>query len=318
MKYVGIQTQQRRNNFKSMMLLCLFPLILIGATYVICWFMGNSAKEGYHANPESIDPTLGYFLSAIPWVLGFVALWFTIAYFNNSSMIRAAVHSRPLQRRECPRIYNMVENLCMSQGMSMPAINIVEDDALNAFASGIDKRSYAVTLTTGIMERLDDDELEAVIAHELSHIRNRDVRLMVISIIFVGIFAIIAEIMLRTLSVSRIRSSRDDKDGNGAAVLMLLVMVVSVVCYFITVLMRFAISRKREFMADAGSAEMTRNPLALASALRKISGDPGLEHTERDDVAQLFIFHRKKSGFFKSLFATHPPIEERIMVLEQF
>lgn len=318
MRYVGIQTQQRRNNLKSLMLLCLFPLILIGATYLICLFLGKSMTERYYADPNSIDPTLDYFLTSIPWVLGFVALWFMIAYFNNSSMIRAATHSRPLQRRECPRIYNMVENLCMSQGMPMPGINIVNDNALNAFASGIDNKSYAVTLTSGIIKRLDDDELEAVIAHELSHIRNRDVRLMVISIIFVGIFAIIAEIMLRALSVSRIRSSRDDKDGNGAAVLMILVMVVAAVCYFITVLMRFAISRKREFMADAGSAEMTHNPMALASALRKISGDPGLQNTERDDVAQLFIFHGKKSGFFKSLFATHPPIEERIRVLEQF
>ncbi|MDE7355616.1 MAG: M48 family metallopeptidase [Rikenellaceae bacterium] len=318
MRYVGIQTQQRRNNLKSAMLLCLFPLILIGATYLVCLFLGKSMTERYYADPNSIDPTLGYFLSSIPWVLGLVAVWFVIAYFNNSSMIRSATHSRPLQRRENPRVYNLVENLCMSQGMDMPGINIVEDDALNAFASGIDKKSYAVTLTTGIIERLDNDELEAVIAHELSHIRNRDVRLMIVSIIFVGIFAIIAEIMLRAMSASRIRSSRNSKDDNGVVVLMLLIMVLSAICYFITVLMRFAISRKREFMADAGSAEMTRNPLALASALRKISGDPGLEHTEREDVAQLFIFHRKKSGFFKSLFATHPPIEERIRVLEQF
>ncbi|MDE6483153.1 MAG: M48 family metallopeptidase [Rikenellaceae bacterium] len=322
MGYVGIETQQRRNNTKSVVLLSLFPLILAGATYLFCLFISFCvvADSGYaDADFESVIAALGrdYFLKAIPFVMGAVALWFVIAYACNTNMIRSATGARPLERRENPRIYNMVENLCMSQGMAMPKVNVVDDASMNAFASGIDKKSYTVTLTTGIMERLDDAELEAVVAHELSHIRNRDVRLMIVSIIFVGIFAILAEIILQVILSARY-SRGNSRDKGGTVIVALVALIIVGICYFFTMLMRFAVSRKREFMADAGSAAMTRNPLALASALRKISGDPGLQNTGRDDVAQLFIFHGVKGGVFNRLFATHPPIEQRIRVLEQF
>ena len=318
MGYVGIETQQRRNNTKSVILLSLFPLILAGATYLFCLFVSFltiSNSVYYEADSPDVILTLGreYFLEAIPFVMGAVALWFLIAYACNTSMIRSATNARPLTRGENPRVYNMVENLCMSQGMPMPRINVVNDQSLNAFASGIDRKSYTVTLTRGIMKRLDDAELEAVIAHELSHIRNRDVRLMIVSIIFVGIFAILAEIILRVML-----SRRNSRDKGGTVLVALVALIIVGICYFFTMLMRFAVSRKREFMADAGSAAMTRNPLALASALRKISGDPGLQNTGRDDVAQLFIFHGVKGGTFNRLFATHPPINERIRILEQF
>ena len=222
---------------------------------------------------------------------------------------------------ENKRVYNLVENLCMSQGMTMPKINVIDDDSLNAFASGINERSYTVTLSRGIIDKLDDQELEAVIAHELSHIRNHDVRLLIISIVFVGIFAMVAQLAMRSAYYSSFSRRRDEK--NGAVLLMLLVLLVAAVGYFFSILMRFAISRKREYLADAGSAEMTKNPLALASALRKISADPDIEAVERDDVAQLFIQHPGKqaesalSGM-SGLFATHPPIEKRIQILEQF
>lgn len=322
MKYVGIETQQRRNNTKSLLLLSLFPLILAGATYLFSLFVSFCvlSNNGYVSDDfESVVFALGreYFLNAIPFVMGAVVLWFVIAYVSNTSMIRSATNARPLERRENPRVYNMVENLCMSQGMAMPKINVVDDPSLNAFASGIDKKSYTVTLTTGITERLDDAELEAVIAHELSHIRNRDVRLMIVSIIFVGIFAILAEIILQVMLSARY-SRGSSRDKGGTILVALVALVIVGICYFFTMLMRFAVSRKREFMADAGSAAMTRDPLALASALRKISGDPGLQNTGRDDVAQLFIFHGVKGGTFNRLFATHPPIEERIRVLERF
>ena len=209
----------------------------------------------------------------------------------------------------------------MSQGMPMPKINIINDDSLNAYASGINKKSYTVTLSKGIIEKLNDEELEAVIAHELSHIRNHDVRLLIISIVFVGIFSMLAQIALRSAYYSSFTRKRDDKGG--AALIILLTMLVAAVGYFFAILMRFAISRKREYLADAGSAEMTKNPLALASALRKISADPDIEAVKREDVAQLFIQHPGKqaesalSGL-SGLFATHPPIEKRIQILEQF
>ena len=167
----------------------------------------------------------------------------------------------------------------------------------------------------------DDEELEAVIAHELSHIRNRDVRLLIISIVFVGIFSMLTEITLYTITHIRVRSN--SKGSGGIFLFILLALVIAAIGYLFSSLMRFAISRKREYMADAGSAEMTKNPLALASALRKISADPAIEAVERKDVAQLFIQNPKKksksifSGI-NGLFATHPPIEKRIEILEQF
>ena len=188
---------------------------------------------------------------------------------------------------------------------------------------GINKRTYTVTLTKGIIEKLDDEELKAVIAHELSHIRNHDVRLLIISIVFVGIFAMIAQICMRWVYYASWTPRRRDEKGNGAIVLMLIALLVAAIGYFFALLMRFAISRKREYLADAGSAEMTRNPLALASALRKIAADPDIEAVTRADVAQLFIQHpgKQAQGFlerFNGLFATHPPIDKRIAVLEQF
>ena len=200
----------------------------------------------------------------------------------------------------------------------MPAINIIEDDSLNAFASGIDSKSYTISLSRGIIDKLNDEELEGVIGHELTHIRNRDVRLLIISIVFVGIFAFVSETLFRSMRFGSL--GRGKKSGGSG---LIIAMVLALVGYLLASLFRFAISRKREYMADAGSAELTKRPLALASALRKISADPTIEAVKRMDVAQLFIENPgvkddKKSFSFGFLFATHPPINKRIEALEQF
>ncbi len=259
------------------------------------------------------------FLNAAPWVIGICLVWFLVAYFSNTAIIRASTGAKTLARRENKRIYNLVENLCMANGMPMPKINIIEDTSLNAFASGINKKTYTISLSRGIINRLSNEELEAVIAHELTHIRNHDVHVLIVSIVFVGIFSFLTQILLRTLFYGRIRVGNNNKNNGGIAIL-LLVLVLAAIGYFITIIMRFAISRKREYMADAGSAEMTKKPLALASALRKISADPLIEAVEQKDVAQLFIENPMKKGasFINELFTTHPPIEKRIQVLEQF
>ena len=323
MQYIGIQTQQSRNNFRSLLLLLLFPCLVIGLTYLFCFLLHLLAyKDDSMDTGLLMDYSTSMFVHLIPYVIGGVLIWFLIAYFANTSIINSATGARPLERKENKRIYNLVENLCMSQGMTMPKINIIDDDSLNAYASGINKNSYTVTLSKGIIEKLNDEELEAVIAHELSHIRNHDVRLLIISIVFVGIFSMIAQIAMRSVYYSSLTRRRNDK-GNGAILIILLAMVVAAIGYFFAILMRFAISRKREYLADAGSAEMTKNPLALASALRKISADPDIEAVKREDVAQLFIQHPGKqaksalSGL-SGLFATHPPIEKRRQILEQF
>jgi heat shock protein HtpX len=232
-------------------------------------------------------------------------------------MINSAADSKPLERSENKRVYNLVENLCISRGMTLPKIRIIEDDSLNAFASGINSQTYSVSLSRGIINKLNDEELEAVIAHELTHIRNRDVRLLIISVIFVGIFAFISEMIFRSMIYGR--SGKGKKEGAGVIIILLLALFG----LLIASLFRFALSRKREFLADAGAAELTRHPLALASALRKISADPTIEAVKRKDVAQMFIENPqvkdKKTTFsITGLFATHPPIDERIRLLEQF
>lgn len=323
MQYVGIQTQKSRNNFRSLLLLCLFPLLVCVLVLLFCYLyvMFSGASNQVQGEVTLTQLAMGVFVQIAPYVLGGVLVWFLIAYFANTSIINSATGSIPLSRQENKRVYNLVENLCMSQGMKMPRVNVINDNSLNAFASGINERTYTVTLSRGIINKLDDQELEAVIAHELSHIRNHDVRLLIISIVFVGIFAMVAQIAMRTAYYSSFSGRKNDK--NGVALLIVLVLLVAAIGYFFSILMRFAISRKREYLADAGSAEMTKNPLALASALRKISADPDIEAVKRDDVAQLFIQHPGKqaesalSGM-SGLFATHPPIEKRIQILEQF
>ncbi|WP_449188488.1 M48 family metallopeptidase [Tannerella forsythia] len=320
MKYLGIQTQQRRNNIRSMMMLLLFPCVILFLTWVffviIHVFFVSDDVAAVYSWEDSWQIANESFLNAAPWVVGVCLVWFLIAYYSNTSIIHAATGSYTLERRDNKRVYNLVENLCMANGLPMPKINVIEDLSMNAFASGLNKKTYTVSLSRGIINRLSDAELEAVIAHELTHIRNRDVHVLIVSIVFVGIFSFLSRMASRRLLHG---SLRNGKNGGGLAIL-LVVLVLAVIGYLITMLMRFAISRNREYMADAGSAEMTKNPLALASALRKISTDPLIEAVEQNDVAQLFIENPMKKGasFVNELFATHPPIEKRIRVLEQF
>lgn len=337
MRYVGMHTQIMRNNRLTIMLLILFPVIILGMVWVflaLVNYFGNGYYDQYGNIVHQLDAATVnyYFMNTIPWVIVGVGIWFTIAYFANTAMVRAATGARPLTRKENPKIYNIVENLCMTCNMDMPKINIVDDPQLNAFASGIDKKSYTVTLTTGIINRLNDDELAGVIAHELTHIRNHDTRLLITSIIFVGIvstiMSLVIQMMYNAFWFGGLSSrSSDDENNRGNGLSMIAVFIIGALCcavaYFFTLLTRFAISRKREYMADAGGAELCGNPLALASALRKISGDPGLNNVKRDDIAQLFIIHPQHfapgmMNFFNSLFSTHPDTKKRIEILEQF
>ncbi len=313
MKYVGLQTQVWRNNTRSVVLLIMFPLVLFILAYIFVYFTSYDPEY-----PDSNGPYAFHaFIRWVPWITIGVLIWFLIAYSSHTSMIRKATGAKPLERKQNKRVYNLIENLTIVAGMKMPKVNIIEDDSLNAYASGINEKTFTVTLSRGIIDKLNDDELEGVIAHELTHIRNRDVRLLIVSIIFVGIFAFLAQMFLRTMVFSG--GSRNRKDGT----VMVLGLILAIIGYFITMLFRFALSRNREYMADAGGAQLTKKPEALASALRKISTDSRIEAVKRQDVSQLFIDNpqekkKKKSFSFNSLFATHPPIDKRIRLLEQF
>jgi len=292
----------------------MFPLVLLGLVWLFFFFLSLTSGEPEQMSFYGVNRN---FLSTIPWISIGVALWFVIAWFSHTAIINSATKSVPLERKDNKRVYNLIENLCISCGMPMPMVNIIEDDSLNAFASGINSKTYTISLSKGIIEKLDDAELEAVIAHELTHIRNRDVRLLIISVIFVGIFSFVAEMLFRSLRFGRVGRGR--KEGPA----ILIALVLALFGYLIASLFRFALSRKREYLADAGSAELTRRPLALASALRKVSADPTIEAVKRKDIAQMFIENpqgkeEKKSFSFADLFSTHPPIQQRIQILEQF
>jgi heat shock protein HtpX len=310
MQYVGLDKQIRKNNFNSVLLLIAFPALLLLMFYLFFFFV----------NDQQFEAANDYSIRVLPFVLIGTGIWFLIAWAGHSSFIRMATGSKPLERVENKRVYNLLENLCISQGMKMPKLYIIDDDSLNAFASGINQSSYSISVSRGLINKLEDEELEGVLGHELTHIRNRDVRLLIISIIFVGIFAFLAEIAFRSLRFAG--SGRKSKDSKGSGAIILIAIVITAIAYFLSILLRFGISRKREFLADAGSADITKKPYALANALRKISGDPLIEAVESRDVAQLFIENPKpsahKSASWDNMFATHPSIEKRIELLEQF
>jgi heat shock protein HtpX len=304
MAYVGLHEQIQRNNRRSFFLLMGFPLLILIGLYAFLYFAfeGDFSAVNYQ------------FIIVIPFVLGAVLIWFLIAWASHSSLINMSTGARSLERKENMRVYNLTENLCMSVGMKMPKLYVVDSPVLNAYASGISERSYAVTLTTGIIETLDDRELEGVIAHELTHIRNKDVRLLIISIIFVGIFGFIVQVLFRSMLYGSGRKKDSKVDGR----LMLVALLIAVVVYILSILFRFALSRKREYLADAGAVEMTKNPLAMANALRKISGNHDLE-SKSSDIKQMYIANYAKSNSMSlgGLFTTHPPIEKRIEFLEK-
>jgi heat shock protein HtpX len=313
MKYFGLQSQIWRNNTNSVLILVMFPIVFFVLTWLFFFFLSFNSEV--HRTLSQVNQS---FLTTIPFIILGVTIWFIIAWFSHSAMINSATDSKPLARNDNKRVYNLVENLCIATGMITPKINIIDDDSLNAFASGINSKTFSISLSKGIIEKLNDEELEAVIAHELTHIRNRDVRILIISIIFVGIFAFISQAIFRGLQFGSL--GRGKKNGGAGIIIALLLALVGLL---ISSLFRFSLSRKREYLADAGSAEITHRPLALASALRKISVDPTIEAVKRKDIAQMFIENpqvaEKKSSFsLNSLFATHPSIDKRIQLLEQF
>lgn len=299
----------------SVVFLLAFPLLVLAAVYAFIYFMSFDQEYGVN-----IDEVNNNFFSASPWVAIAVSIWFMIAFAFHNKMINGATGSKPLSRKENMRVYNLVENLCMSVGMPMPQVRIIEDRGLNAYASGLNEKTYTVTLTRGIIDTLTDGELEGVIAHELMHIRNKDVRLLIVSIIFVGIFSFVVQMLFRNMFYASMHRRGGKKDqGKG----IIIAMVIAVIAYLLSMLFKFALSRKREYMADAGAADMTKKPWELASALRKISGKSDLESVKNEDVKEMFIEHKPDTsagfmGFMSGLFATHPPIEQRIKVLENF
>lgn len=308
----GLRTHIWNNNLRSLILLAGFPVLLILIGFAITLVFMGMIGDGYDGGKADLtDAAIAGAFDQLPMIgiisLGIASVWFIIAWFFHQRMIDASTGARTVQRDNEKELYNLLENLCVSRGMNMPRLAIIETEAMNAYASGMRESQYTVTVTRGLMNRLDRDELEAVLAHELSHIRNADVRMMVIAIIFVGIISFAAEIAFRGLLHGGMRGGR-----RGGGVLILAAFAMIGVAYVLAILIRFSLSRRREYMADAGAVELTKNPDAMISALQKISGQAEIEKAP-SEVRELFI-ENPKAGFM-GVFATHPPIEKRIDML---
>ncbi len=312
----GLATHIWNNNLKSILLLAGFPVLLLTLMYALCVLYVGVAVE-FSTIEEGLRLALDQLGRIWPFAFLAAGVWFLIAWLSHQSLINMSTGARGLTRQEAPELYNMLENLCISRGVPMPKLQVIDTPALNAFASGVSDRNYAITLTRGIVEALDRAELEAVMAHELTHIRNRDVRLLIIAVIFVGIFSFFGELVFRNIFRTGVRigghteSRKGDSRGGGVLILIAIAMIA--IAYVLAMVIRFSLSQKREFLADAGAVDLTRRPDGMISALKKISGRSEIDAP--GEVRQMMI---DNSTNFAGLFATHPSIEKRISALESY
>jgi heat shock protein HtpX len=330
----GLYTHIASNKFRSMLLLAgLFLLI-----YVLV-YAGALLAEVVIDSDRSVDyylsAALRDLLTAFPYATGAAALWIVIAYFFHQNMIDAVTGGEDVTRKQQPRLYNLLENLCISRGIPMPKLKVMESDARNAFATGLNRRQYAVTVTTGLLKALNDQEIEAVLGHELTHIRNGDVQLMVIAVIIAGVVGFFGELFFRMFtnlswnssgggsswssSSSRSSSSSDSDSkgsgGGGAIVVVIVAIALIVLAWLLSQVVKLALSRSRELLADAGSVELTKNPDAMISALRKIENRGELPGAT-SAVMELCIDNPREG--FADLFATHPSVDSRVQALVKY
>src|SRR5690349_19423741 len=312
--YTHIQSNRRRS-IALLIGLFLLVYILVYAGALAAEALSYQASLQYLLRKAWVD-----FIAAAPWATVGAVLWIVIAYYFHQSMIDAITGGRDVTRQEEPRLYNLLENLCISRGITMPKLKVMESDSLNAFASGMNEKQYAVTVTTGLLNALDDKEIEAVLGHELTHIRNGDVRMMVIAVIIAGVVGFFAELLFRLwfntgFGMRRSRSSDEDRGKGGNMIAIVIAVALIAVAWLLSVLIRFALSRSREFLADAGSVELTKNPDAMISALRKIEGRGELQGAT-SAVMEMCVDNPREG--FADLFATHPSVDRRITALVQY
>ena len=320
--YTHIQSNKRRS---IALLIGLFVLVYVLVFAGALLAEALTSHYSYNAGPYD-NPPLAYliraaefdFLKALPFATAGTILWIIIAYKFHQSMIDAATGARVVSRAEEPQLYNLLENLCISRGITTPTLRVADDDALNAFATGLNDKQYSITVTRGLIETLDDQEIEAVLGHELTHIRNGDVRMLVIAVVIAGVIAFFGEMVFRIFFQNMLwggrRSSREEGKG-GAGIATVIALAIIAVVWVLSIVIRFALSRQREYLADAGSVELTKNPDAMISALRKIKGRgeiPGANSA----VMEMCIDNPREG--FSNIFDTHPPVEKRIEALVKF
>src|ERR1700757_4777116 len=309
--YTHIQSNKRRS-----------IALLIGLFFLVYLLVYAGALVGealtIDAPPDVLlRRALSDALYAAPWATLGTALWIFIAYKFHQSMIDAVTGGGEVTRQEEPQLYNLLENLCISRGITTPKLKVIEDDSLNAFATGMNDKQYSITVTTGLINALNDAEIESVLGHELTHIRNGDVRLLVIAVVIAGVISFFAELVFRLLFRGGLsmRSRRSERGGGGAVPAIVIAVALIVVAWLLSIVIRFALSRKREFLADAGSVELTKNPDAMITALRKIEGRGELERAN-SAVMEMCVDNPRHD--FANLFDTHPPIDARVEALVKY
>jgi heat shock protein HtpX len=333
----GLYGHIQANRLRSALLLAGFAALLHALLFslLLIW----SALLGGTLD-EIVAGAIKQFARSWPLAMAAALAWFAIAYFVHQSLISRATGAKGVSRTEAPRLYNVLENLCISRGLPMPALQIMETPALNAYAAGLREGRYVVAVTRGLLDTLPDDELEAVLAHELTHIRNRDTQLMVIAVVFAGIFAFFGDLVIRGWdfpygwaprskregpwgSSSSYDSSdsssgggdRRSSGGGGALIAILIAVAIILITWGISTLIRLALSRSREYLADAGSAELTKNPDALIRALRKIESNAAFDVPSRMEA---FFIENPVSSRVSGLFSTHPSVDARVAALQRY
>jgi len=294
--------QISRNKWKSAALVVFF----VGFIFVLTWFFEYVTGWGK-----------GGLVLALVVAMGMAA----VGYYQSDKIVLAISRAKPVTKEEYPYLYNVVEGLALAAGLSTPKCYVIDDTAPNAFATGRKPETAVICVTTGILQKLNRAELEGVIAHEMSHIKNYDIRLQTLVVVMAGVVALLSDWMLRSFWWGGGRRRGRGRDAGGAAggILVLVGLGLAVLSPFIATIIQLAISRKREFLADASGAMLTRYPAGLASALRKISADTEPLEAANKATAHLYIVNPLKGigGGVNRLFSTHPPIEERIAALEK-
>jgi len=295
---VSIYEAAAANRWRTVLLIAVFAALVA----VLAYFVG-----------EYFAPGGG--IAALPFALALSGGSALVSYFAGDKLILAQSQARELGPSEEPQLRNIVETLAIGLGIPVPKIYVIDDSAPNAFATGRDPQHASIAVTRGLLDKLDRTELEGVIAHELSHVGNRDIRVMVLVVVLVGTVALLADWMWRSMFWGR---GRDRGRGGGGAIIAVIAIALAVLTPIVATLIQLAVSRQREYLADASGALLTRYPPGLASALRKIAADKEPLEVANKATAALYIANPLKDApaFFDHLFDTHPPIEERIKRLE--
>jgi heat shock protein HtpX len=309
------------NDRRTICILFAFPAALFVTVFLFAYLLVNTGLlslaelgiQSFSANTSVRSEAFELTMLVYPWMLLVAFIWIVISYHAGGAMILGIAHARRVTFEENRDLFRLVENTAIMAGLPTPEIYLIDDESMNAFATGRSPEAASIALTAGIVKQLNKAELQAVIAHELAHIGNRDTRLMLITVAGIGCFMFFGQLLLR----SAFHSGRRSKNSGKAALIMLAIGLVCLVFgHVVAPILRFALSRRREYQADATAVKITRDPEALSRALAKIAFDPRVEVLDASPLAGNMCIANPAQSRFVGLYSTHPPIDDRLAALE--